>query len=180
MDVPVIAWIAAASALVGLLIGLVPAMTMGTATISHALSDGSRTGTSGRTARLFRRGLVIAQVALSVVLLIASTLLFASFRHLLGLDAGFSATRVTTATIFPPPSRYADASAVAALSDRVLDRVRMIPGVQAAGITTNIALSGFASPTPVSATRASGGGDIEVVPSVIAVTPGYFEAMGRR
>jgi predicted permease len=177
IDATVIGLIAAAAVLVGLLIGLVPAMATDTGTISHALVDGGRAGTSGPTARVFRRGLVVTQVALSVVLLIAATLLLTSFRHLLEVDAGFSAARVTTAAIFPPPSRYPDAQAVVALSNRLLDRVRAIPGVEAAGTTSNIALSGFASPAPVSRTQSPVEGDA-VVPSVVAVTPGYFEAMG--
>ena len=146
-------------------------------TINQVLGDGSRFGTGGRTARLFRRALVVTQVALSVVLLIAATLLFTSFRHLLGLDAGFTATGVVTATIFPPPSRYPNAQAVVTLSDRVLERVRTIPGVEAAGITSNIALSGFESPSTVSAARTPGTDEAAVVPSVVGVTPGYFEAM---
>ena len=83
--------------------------------------------------RLFGRGLVVTQVALSVVLLIGATLLLTSFRHLLRVDAGFTAARVTTATIFPPPSRYPDAPAVVTLVDRFLEAVRAIPGVEAAG-----------------------------------------------
>ena len=92
------------------------------------------------------------QVGLSVVLLIGATLLFTSFRYLLNLDAGFTATGVVTATIFPPPSRYPNAPRPwSRLQDRVLERVRQIPAVEAAGITSNIALSGFESPSSVSA-----------------------------
>jgi predicted permease len=113
------------------------------------------------------------------VLLIGAALLLASFRHLLAVDAGFTADRVTTATIFPPPSRYSDARAVDALVNRVLAAVQEVPGVEAAGITTNIAMSGFASPSLVSTTlEPPPPGQAAVIPSVIAVTPGYFEAMG--
>lgn len=177
IDAPVIASIAAASALVGLLVGLLPALT-GTGPLNHVVVDGNRTVTSGRAAGVFRRGLVVTQVALSVMLLIAATLLFTSFRHLLEVDAGFKPARVTTATIFPPPSRYPDSQAVVALSNRLLDRVRTIAGVEAAGITSNIALSGFSSPASVSATPALVGGEAAVIPSVVGVTQGYFEAMG--
>jgi predicted permease len=176
----VVALIVAASALVGLLIGLLTAAAASALTINLAFADGSRAATGGRSARALRRALVVAQVALSVVLLIAATLLFASLRHLLGVDAGFSAARVMTATIFPPPSRYPTAQAVVALSDQLLERVRRMPGVEAAGLTTNVALSGFASPATVSAANGAVAGGSEVVPSVVAVTPGYFEAMGTR
>jgi predicted permease len=170
-------FIAGVSALVGVLMGLVPPVTAGGGRINQVLVDGSRTRTSGRRARLFRRGLVVTQVALSVVLLIGATLLFTSFRNLLGIDTGFNAARVTTATIFPPPSRYPDAQTVASVSNRLLDRIRAIPGVEAAGMTTNIALSGFARPAAVSRARTTTTGEPEVIPSVVGVTPGYFEAM---
>jgi predicted permease len=160
---------------VGLVTGLAPAVSAGALRIPQVLADGSRSGTGGRSARVFRRGLVVAQVAFSVILLIGATLLFTSFRYLLNLDAGFSATGVVTATIFPPPSRYPTPADVVALQDRVLDRVRTIAGVSAAGLTSNIALSGFESPSSVSAVGRSA--DEAVVPSVVTVTPGYFEAM---
>lgn len=172
-----VGYIVAVAAAVGLLIGLVPASSAGTP-INSGLLDGSRTATGSRTSRLFRRAIVVTQVALSVVLLIAATLLFTSFRHLLDVDAGFSAARVTTATIFPPPSRYPDAASVAALSNRLLERIRSIPGAEAAGMTTNIALSGNESPSTVSTVENPPDGEPVIIPSVIGITPGYFEAMG--
>jgi predicted permease len=124
-----------------------------------------------------RRTLVATQVALSVLLLTAATLLLTSFRHLLSLDPGFSAEGVVTASIFPPPSRYPNAHSYARLLDRVLVRVRAMPGVSAAGLTSNIALSGFESPSSVSAAERPPGNDATIIPSVVSVTPGYFEAM---
>jgi predicted permease len=167
--------VSAAAVAVGLLTGLVPAISAGALTVRQVLGDGDRSGTAGTAARFFRRGLVVAQVALSVVLLIGATLLFTSLRYLLDLDAGFNATGVVTATIFPPPSRYPSSTDVVALQERLLERVRAIPGVAAAGITSNIALSGFENPSTVSAVGRPA--DEAVVPSVVTVTPGYFEAM---
>ena len=178
MDTTTFAFVGAVCGLVGVLIGLVPAITVGGLTINHVLADGSRLGTSGRATRLFGRALVVTQVALSVVLLIGATLLLTSFRHLLRVDPGFTAARVTTATVFPPPSRYPDAPAVDTLVDRFLEAVRAIPGVEAAGITSNVALSGYASPATVAADHDPAAPP--VIPSVIAVTPGYFEAMATR
>jgi putative ABC transport system permease protein len=142
------------------------------------IGEGNRFGTSGRSAQLVRRALVVTQIAVSVVLLIAATLLFTSLRHLLGLDAGFTGTGVVTATIFPPPARHPNGQRFVALLDRVLERVRAIPGVQAAGITSNIALSGFESPSSVSAAGRPQPDGPAVIPSVVSVSTGYFEAMG--
>ena len=180
MNATSIVFVGGVSLAVGLLIGLVTATMAGATSINQTLGDGSRFGTSGRTAQLFRRALVTTQVALSVILLIAASLFFTSFRHLISLDAGFSASGVLTATIFPPPSRYPNQQAVATLQDRVLEQVRNIPGVQTAGITSNIALSGFESPSTVTTSQSSVPGVPAIVPSVVSVTTGYFEAMATR
>lgn len=178
MDWIVVGATLAASVSIGVLIGLVPAAMLGRLNLNQALAEGSRLGTGGPATRLFRRGLVVTQVAFSVVLLIGAGLLLISFRNLLATDAGFDAARVTTATIFPPPSRYEDQRAVAALSNRLLASVRHIPGVEAAGMTSNIALSGRTSPATVAATDAiPQPGEALALPSVVSVTPGYFEAM---
>lgn len=178
MDWTIVGFTVAVSLLVGVLIGLVPAATMGRLHLNQVLAEGSRLGTGGRATRLFRRGLVVTQVAFSVVLLIGAGLLLTSFRNLLAVDAGFNAERVTTATIFPPPSRYQDQRAVVALSNRVLELVRAIPGVESAGITSNVALSGRTSPATVSPSDYTlQPGEAVVLPSVVSVTPGYFEAM---
>jgi predicted permease len=177
MDAATVAFVTSVAVGVGLLIGLVSATMAGAASINQVLGDGSRFGTSGRAAQLFRRALVVTQVALSVVLLIAATLLFTSFRHLVGLDAGFTATGVVTATIFPPPSRYPSPQSYVTLLDRILERVRAVPGIQASGITSNIPLSGFESPATVSAAGRAAPDGAAVIPSIVVVTPGYFEAM---
>ena len=172
-----IAFVLGLSAAVGLLVGAVPASASRPRSLGAVLSDGSRSMSGGRKSRLLRRTLVVTQVAVSVVLLVSATLLFTSLRHLLRIDAGFQPNGVVTATIFPPPSRYPNTPAVIALQDRVLERIRTIPGVDAAGITSNIALSGFESPSSVSRER-SEPPEATVIPSVVAVTPGYFESMG--
>lgn len=175
LQASVVAVVTATAIVVGLAIGLVTSVSARARTMPQALADGNRSGTTGVRGRFFRRGLVVGQVALSVVLLIGAALLFTSFRYLLNVDAGFSAPGVVTATIFPPPSRYPGPAEVIRLQDRVLDRVRAMPGVSAAGITSNIALSGFENPSSVSAAERPG--EEAVVPSVVTVTPGYFEAM---
>jgi putative ABC transport system permease protein len=181
LDWTAVAFTAAVSALVGVLIAVVPAATVSRVNLNHVLAEGSRLGTAGRGTGLVRRTLVVAQVACSVVLLIGAGLLLTSFRNLLAVDPGFNSERVATATIFPPPSRYQDQRAVVGLTNRILESVRSIPGVEAAGITSNIALSGRTSPATVAAADYTPQpGEALVLPSVVSVTPGYFEAMGTR
>lgn len=181
LDWTAAAVVLAASVLLGIAMGLVPLATAGRRDLAQALTERSRLGTGGRGALLFRRGLVVAQVASSVILLIGAVLLLASFRNLLAIDAGFDRERVVTATIFPPPSRYPDAAAVVALSNRVLDSARSIPGVMNAGLTSNIALSGGMSAATVSRVgETANATGAPVLPSVVSVSPGYFDAMGTR
>ena len=178
IDAIVVLFTLAVSVLVGVLIGLVPAVAMSRVDLHQVLAESNRGGTAGRATQFFRRGLVVAQVACSVVLLIGAALLLTSFRNLLAVDAGFTADRVLTATIFPPPSRYPDQAAVAALSNRILEGIRALPGVQAAGVTSNIALSGRTSPMAVvPADRQPQPGEAVALPSVIVASSGYFQAM---
>ena len=181
LDWTVAAVVLAASVLLGVVMGLVPAATAARRDLAKALTMRSRLGSGGRAAHLFRRGLVVAQVACSVMLLIGAVLLLASFRNLLAIDAGFDRERVITATIFPPPSRYPDPAAVVMLSNRVLESARSIPGVITAGLTSNIALSGGTSPALVRrAGETAETGGAPMLPSVVSVSPGYFAAMGTR
>lgn len=167
-----------ASLIVGVLTGLMPLAATGAVSVNRVLGDGNRFGTSGRAAQTFRRVMVATQVGLSVMLLVGAAVLFTSLRYLLDVDAGFRPQGVVTATIFPPPSRYPNTPAVVALFDRVLERIRAIPAVDAAGITSNIALSGFESPSSVSAVGRTTPDSTATIPSVVTVSPGYFEAMG--
>ena len=178
LDAIVVGAVLAASLVVGVAIGFVPALAMRTLNIVQVLAESGRLGTGGRATGLFRRTLVVAQVAFSVVLLVGAGLLLASFRNLLAVDAGFDPAGVVTATIFPPPSRYPDQRAVAGLSNQLLESIRAMPGVQAAGITSNVALSGGTSPSTVAPdTSAANANQPPVLPSVVTVSPGYFEAM---
>jgi predicted permease len=178
LDLPVIAGVLGAALVVGVFIGLASSSILGRFDLNHVLAEGGRGGTGGRTVGLLRRTLIVAQVGASVVLLIGASLLLTTFRNLLAVDAGFNPERVITATMFPAPSRYADQAAVATFFNRALESIRAIPGVQAAGITSNIALSGSNSPSTVSAAdRPPQPDEPPLVPSVVIVSPGYFESM---
>lgn len=179
LNAVVVLWIGGLALLTGIAIGVMPALALSPRALLHGFADGGRAVTGGRGPRLFRRGLVVAQVALALVLLVGAALLLTSFQHLLQVDTGFRAAHVTTATVFPPPSRYPDERAVISLTDRVLEAVRAIPGVENAGVTSNIALSGFASPSTVSVDqRELAPGEAAVIPSIVVISPGYFESLG--
>ena len=83
-----------------------------------------------------RRALVVAQVALAFVLLIGAGLLLASFRQLLAVDPGFTAEHVLTGRVSPlRDARIPTTTSLRSYTSRALERIRALPGVEAAGAT---------------------------------------------
>ena len=122
--------------------------------------------------------LVVAQVALAFVLLIGAGLLLASFRQLLGVNPGFEAEHVMTGRVSPLPARYPDDAALRTYAGRALERIRALPGVEAAGVSTFLPFSWDGSSSviiPEGYVMAPG--ESVVSPSLLYVTPGYLEAL---
>src|SRR6185503_17479521 len=101
----------------GLVMGLLPATSALPANLTLVLREDGRTTSGGRGARALRRSLVVAQVAFTFVLLVGAGLLLASFRKVLGVDPGFDADRVLTASIVLPRARYEDEAKLRAFTD---------------------------------------------------------------
>ena len=156
IDVRVMAIAAAATVVTALLCGVWPAIR---ATRQRA-GDALRASASGsigiRSETRLRRALVAAQFALALVLLVGAGLLVQSFRRAAMVDVGFEPAGVLTLRIQPPAGAYADAPAAAALYGRLMDAVRVVPGVidaafinhaplGTASITTTLSIDGRAS-----------------------------------
>lgn len=142
MDWVVVFFTLGLATLLGLATAAVPVIHLAGINICNALREEGRSGTSGKSSRLFRRSLVVVQVALAFVLLIGSGLLFASFRQLLAVDPGFRPAHVLTGRVNPPSVRYPGDKEVRSLADRALAGIRRLPGIQAAGITTGLPFGG--------------------------------------
>ena len=165
--------------MVGLVVGLVPVLNLRYLNLSQAFREEGRSGTGGRGTRLVRRTLVTAQVAFAFMLLIGAGLLLASFQRVLAIDPGFQPSNVLTARVAPPASRYADAQALRTFTNRFLEGVRAVPGVEHAGMTSNIPFGGDYSDSVILAEGYQmAPGESLISPSNAAVSPGYFESMG--
>jgi hypothetical protein len=81
------------------------------------------------------RFLLISEIALTFVLLVGASLMIRSFVRLIGVDAGIDADSLLTFKVAPAPSKYPNASQVAAFQDEMLSRIRALPGVKAASTT---------------------------------------------
>lgn len=164
--------------LVGLAIGILPVVALRRANLGQIIREEGRSGTASRGARLLRRALVTTQVAFALVLLVGAGLLVASFQRVLAVDPGFTAERVLTANFTLPVSRYAADPALRTTTERVLERVRTVPGVEAAGVTSSVPFGGNYSDSVIFAEGYQmAPGESLISPNRVIVSDGYFEAM---
>jgi predicted permease len=166
---------------VGMAVGLIPIIAMRRANIAQVVREEGRSGTQGRGPRVLRRVLVTSQVAFALMLLIGAGVLLASFDRVLQIDPGFRAQNVLTGTVSLPAARYASDDSVRATTERMLERVRAVPGVQSAGATTTIPFGGAYSDSVILAEGYQmKPGESLISPGQVSASDGYFEAMGVR
>jgi len=127
--------------LTGLAFGLAPALQSSRVPLADSLNSVAR-GAIVSVSRRLRGSLAVAEVALSVLLVIGAGLLIRSFWALSNVDTGFRPQRVLTARITPNQSFCSDASRCLALYRDLLDRVRMSPGISGASLVNTLPLGG--------------------------------------
>ncbi|MFL6276631.1 MAG: ABC transporter permease [Blastocatellia bacterium] len=124
----------------GVLFGLAPAFQVSRFNLNETLKEGARGSTGGRNR--VRSLLVVSEVALSLVLLIGAGLLIRSFAHLMSTDPGFNPRNVAAMNLSASSSRYNFTDKQARFFKQVLEQVRAIPGVVAAGAVSELPLGG--------------------------------------
>jgi putative ABC transport system permease protein len=134
LDVPVLLFTAVVSILTGLLFGVAPAWYAARPDLSRVLTEGGRGGSAGARRQRFRRGLVVTQMALALVLVAAAGLLIRSFERMRGVDPGFEPTGLLTGQIELSPVRHESNEAIRSFFERLVSRVEAIPGVRSAAV----------------------------------------------
>jgi putative ABC transport system permease protein len=156
-----------------LLFGLLPALQTARADLREVLADAARGSSAPRSARM-RALLITAQVAVAFVLLVGSGLLIKSLGAVLSQPLGFDPSNTLTMEIALPNTTYPDDAQVLAFYDRLLEATRKLPGVEQAGVSNIIPLTGF-SPN---GTFAVTGGPEATGNAIYQVTEaGYFQTM---
>jgi hypothetical protein len=117
--------------------GLIPAVRISRQSDARALHDGTRVG-AGRTSVRMRSALVVAQVSVSVLLLVASGLLLRAMINVQRTDPGFRSDGVLTLRTTLPVKRYESVTVRHRFFDKVLDDVQALPGISAAAYTTGL------------------------------------------
>jgi putative ABC transport system permease protein len=179
LDATVVIFTIALSLGTGLLFGLVPAI-LASATASDALREGGRHG-GGPRARRALGTLVVAEVALSLVLLTGAGLLVRSFVRLQGIDPGFRPDGVFTARVSLPGARYSTNAHSTAFFLDAVDRIQQLPGVQDAAAISFLPLAGSGMATSFYRTDQPTPADGQMLTTEVRpVTPNFFKTMGIR
>jgi putative ABC transport system permease protein len=142
LDGSVFAFAILASLLTGILFGLAPALAAFRARLSETLKEGSIAAGESRARTRFRGALVVIEVAIAMLLTIGATLTMRTLLRLQATSPGFDAAGVLTASVTLPATKYAKPEQRFAFYERLLDRVRVMPGVQAASMVSLIPLGG--------------------------------------
>ncbi len=176
IDRPVLLFTLVISLLAGIAFGTMPALAAYRIDPNQTLMDSGRISTSGLSRAGVRGFLVAAELALSLVLLVATGLTIKSFLHVVQQDLGFRADGVLTASLSLPPLQYRDDSQKRLLVQQLVERVAALPGVKTVGFKfpllgaaeSHFLVEGRPKPEP------------ENVPytEFSSVTPGALEAMG--
>jgi putative ABC transport system permease protein len=178
VDGLVLVFAAAVAILSALVVGLVPAIRYTRQGVMAALRHGGRSATDHPGRQRGRQALVIAQTALALILLVGSGLLARSFTRLIGAEQNFEAANVLTFGVALPQATYPEPGDVERFTQQLVNRLAELPGVEAAGATTELPVADSTSGSafeidgvPIEAGR---------VPPMIhysTVTPGYFASL---
>ncbi len=168
----------AISILTGLLCGLLPAWRFAGTDPQEAMKSGARGATTGRASGHLRSLLVGVETGLSAMCLIAGGLLLHSFVKLLNVDRGFDVQRIVTVDLSLPQNRYPNGEKRAAFLQSLLERLGSLPGVQSAGVSNRLPLSGEGANNLLKVE----GTKVPVMERPLAdireVNPDYFRTMG--
>ena len=149
---PVLVFTLALSLLTGLAMGCYPAWQSSRADLIEGLKESIRAVSGSRGQHRLRRGLVAAQVALSMVLLATAAMLASSFVRLSNQETGFRSDHVWAAGIGLPDGRYPDAASRGRFAQRLVDEVQASPGVETTATVEALPMSGNYSQTPYART----------------------------
>ncbi len=149
IDPMMLAFTAGLALLTGLAIGFVPALRAARHDVNEALKASPRGSTRGLAEGRFRIGLLVGEIALSLVLLVSASLLLTSFARMQSVAPGFQPAGLFVGFLNVPPSRYATKPELVGFYRRVQERMAALPGVRSVALNDALPLSGATPQAPV-------------------------------
>ncbi|HWI16987.1 MAG TPA: ABC transporter permease [Vicinamibacterales bacterium] len=179
VDWPVALFTLALSVVTGLVFGAVPAWQATRVDIRESLNEESRGGSSSIRHRRMRSVLVVAEIALALILLVGAGLLLRSFSALTNVSPGFDPRNLLVINLPLSPRTYGDAVVRNTSVERIVERVKALPGVERAAISTMIPMAGAGATIHFNRAAAQPKGPEDyVMAGYRAVTPEYLSAIG--
>lgn len=178
ISAPVLGFTFLSLVLTALVVGALPALHIRRGDIAASLQEFSRGSSSGRSHARLRDGIVLAQIAAAVVLMIGAGLLVRSYRELRKVDPGFKSEGVLTLNLAIPRSKYPRDTQVAAFCQTILQRVTARPDVVSAGMVNRLPLGGVGQNGAIEGERSDGTMTPAKPVDWRTVTPDYFQAIG--
>jgi putative ABC transport system permease protein len=177
LDGRVLGFTLVASIVTGLLFGLAPAIQISKSNLNESLKEGGRSGSEGGSRHRVRSFLVVAEIALSLLVLVGAGLLVKSFLNLRQADIGFNPERVLTMRVALPEAGYKDNARIENFYRDLLQRTGSLPGVESAAITVGLPMNGgIESGVTVEGHEVTNIKDVTVAVN-LAVSPDYFKTM---
>jgi predicted permease len=181
LDLQTLAFTLVLTLLTGVVFGMAPAWTAARIVIHDSLKGASQAQTGARSSAKLRRSLVVAELSVSLVLLIAAGLLARSFLKLATIELGFPADHLLSLRVNLTRSRYATGAAQTRFYDEVLARIKQLPGVRSAGVSTDMPLTSDGSFTTLRI-HVAGRPQVPVserpAAALSIVSPEFFQTMG--
>ena len=176
---PVVFFALGLAVVTGLLFGLVPAVQATQVPLRAALNEEVRGGAGSTRQRKIRSVLVVLEIGLALVLLVGAGLLLRSFSTLTRVSPGFVTQNLLVVNLPLSPLKYMDNTARTSLVERILERVRVLPGVTGASMTTMLPMAGAGATIHFNrAAYPPKGPDDYVMAGYRAVTPEYLGTLG--
>jgi predicted permease len=180
LDVPVLLFTLVVSVAAGLLFGAIPVFKYARGRVAMALRGGGRTATSSRERHRARNILVVAQIALALVLLVSSGLMFRTFAALRDVNPGFTRpAELQTFRLSVPDSQIKENEAVARSHQAILDKLSAVPGVTSVALASTVTMTGQGWHDPLYARdRTYTESQIPPLRLFKIVSPGYMKTLG--
>jgi putative ABC transport system permease protein len=178
MDTTVFAFLVAVCFATGIIFGLAPALHVSKTNLNDILKEGGRGTSGGRRARWMTASMVVAELALTLVLLVGAGLMIRSFFKLYSLDTGVDTSRLVTMRLRLADKKYPKPEQRQLFYDALLPRLQAVPGIATASITSAPPVAGADSRPLEIEGRAPSAGTKPPQVSVLYVSETYFDALG--